>query len=443
MHSRDSASEDKTWDVAVIGGGAAGMMAAGRAAELGARVILLEKNASLGKKLLITGGGRCNVTNAETDVRVFLSKYKDGGKFLASPFAAWSTKETLEFFNSRGMQTKVEAQQRVFPVSNSAQSVWDVLFGYLSNSNVTVRSDATVTSIESSGASITHISLRGGETIHAHAFILATGGISHPETGSTGDGYRWLRGLGHSVREPSVSLVPVSLLRPVTEAAGVSIADAKISLFQNDVRQSQSRGKVLFTHVGLSGPGILNMSNDIGELLKYGEVVIELDLFPETGYEKIDAALQKLFKDENNKLIKNALRALVPPALVSAILASASVDPETQCNSVTRSSRIALMKSLKHFRLEASGLLGADKAVITAGGVALTEVDFKSMRSTRYENLFLVGDILDIDRPSGGYSLQLCWTTGQVAGAAAAYAAREARERQDHIPAIPKSFPMP
>lgn len=418
------AKDRHTWDVAVIGGGAAGMMAAGRAAELGARVILFEKNDDLGAKLLITGGGRCNVTNAERDVRVFLSKYKDDGKFLASPFAAWGVTQTLDFFNSRGMETKVEPGNRVFPISDSATSVWDVLVAYLKDSGVTVRSNATVASLIPESDNISRIQLRGGEEIHARAFILATGGTSHPETGSTGDGYRWLKDLGHTVREPSASLVPVTLFTPVIDAAGVALTDAKISLFQNNIRQSQGRGKVLFTHVGLSGPGILNMSSDIGELLKYGEVTIELDLMPDSGYEKVDAALQELFKVDANKLIKNALRSLVAPALVPAVLAASNVDPETACNSVTRPSRIAIMKTLKHFRHEASGLLGTEKAIITSGGVDLTEVDFKSLRSSKYENLYLVGDILDIDRPSGGYSLQLCWTTGFVAGSAAARAAR-------------------
>lgn len=428
---RPSTKADSAWDVTVIGGGAAGMMAAGRAAELGASVILLEKNDDLGKKLLITGGGRCNVTNAERDVRAFLSKYKDGGKFLASPFSAWGVAETLEFFRSRGMETKVEPGNRVFPVSDSAQSVWELLVAYLKETGATVRSCAAVTSLVCESGAISCATLRGGEEIHARSFILATGGLSHPETGSTGDGYRWLKDLGHAVREPAASLVPVTLSRPVVEAAGVALADAKISLLQNEVRQSQGRGKVLFTHVGLSGPGILNMSGEIGELLKYGGVAIELDLFPDSGYEKVDASLQNLFKDEANKLIKNALRSLVPPALIPSILEASGVDPETACNSVTRPSRIAIMKALKHFRRDASGLLGADKAIITSGGVAPTEIDFKNMRSLKYPNLYLIGDILDIDRPSGGYSLQLCWTTGHVAGSAAAIAAARSSDSRD------------
>ncbi len=420
IFSAIEAASETLWDVAVIGGGPAGMMAAGRAASLGARVILIEKNHSLGKKLLITGGGRCNVTNAEPDRQKFLAKYKDDGKFLASPFAAWGILETLDFFHTRNMQTKVEAHQRVFPVSDSSQSVWDVLVAYLRESSVTILSDATVTGLSTDESNVTHANIRGGKIIRAKSFVLATGGTSHPETGSTGDGYTWLRTLGHTVREPSASLVPIALTEPVKDAAGVSLPDAKITLFQNNVKQAQSRGKVLFTHVGLSGPGILNMSREVDELLKYGNVTIELDLMADMGYEKVNASLQALFKENSNKVIRNALRTVVAPALVPHILSRTGIDPDTACHSVTRDSRIALMKTLKHLRFEVSHVLGSEKAIITSGGVALTEIDFKTMSSHMYENLYIIGDLLDIDRPSGGYSLQLCWTTGYVAGSSAA-----------------------
>ncbi len=408
------------WDVVVIGGGPSGMMAAGRAAEKGARVLLLEKNAGLGKKLLITGGGRCNVTNAEFDNRKLLAKFKDSGKFLFSPFSQWSVQESLVFFHARGMQTKEEAEQRVFPLSNTAVSVWETLTTYLKSSGVTVASKATVTGLRAAEGRVTGVELRDGTIIRGKSFVLATGGTSHPETGSTGEGYKWLRALGHTVSEASAALVPVALKAPAKNAAGVSVRSAKVTLLQNDVKQAQKVGKILFTHVGLSGPCILNMSRDIGELLKYGPVQVEIDLLPLMGYEKVNEALQAAFKENSNKKIKNSLKGIVPPALIPYILEEAKIDPETFCNGVTREARVRLLKTLKHLRFEVKGLLGMEKAVITAGGVALTEVDFKSMRSLKYVNLYLVGDILDIDRPSGGYSLQLCWTTGFVAGSAAA-----------------------
>lgn len=409
------------WDVVVVGGGPAGMMAAARAAELGKRVLLLEKNTGLGKKLLITGGGRCNVTNAEFDTKKLLGKFGDSGKFLSSPFSQWSSLHTLEFFHARGMPTKEEAEQRVFPLANTARAVYDVLLDYLRETGVDVRTNASVRQILMEDGALVGVEVKGGEKIRASNIILATGGTSHPETGSTGDGYPWLRTLGHSVRDATAALVPIAVKESwVKRAAGVALKDAKITLFQNNVKQSQSAGKVLFTHVGLSGPAILNMSRDIGELLLYGEVDIELDLLPHMGYEKVNAELQSLFKTHHTKKIKNALGSLLSPALVPVILDLAGINPETACNSIKRDERVRLMKQLKHVRMQIQGLLGADKAVTTAGGVDLGEIDFKTMRSQKYPNLYLIGDMLDINRPSGGYSLQICWTTGFVAGSAAA-----------------------
>lgn len=412
--------QPEIWDVAVIGGGPAGMMAAARAAELGKRVVLIEKNQGLGKKLLITGGGRCNVTNAEFDNKKLLSKFKDSGKFLSSPFSQFSVREALDFFHTHDMPTKEEAEQRVFPLSNTARSVWEVLVGRLKKTGVTVIPNAPVVRLHAEDGIVTAAELRGERMIRAKSFILATGGTSHPETGSTGDGYAWLRTLGHSVHEASAALVPIALKEPVKDAAGVGVRNAKVTLYQNDTKQAQKSGKILFTHVGLSGPCILNMSRDIGELLKYGPVDIEIDLLPDMGYEKVNELLQATLKENHNKKIRNSLKGVLPPALLPFALERAQIDGDTFCNSVTREARIRLLKVLKHLRLEVKKLLGMEKAVITAGGVDLKEVDFRTMRSLKYANLFLIGDILNIDRPSGGYSLQLCWTTGWVAGSAAA-----------------------
>lgn len=414
-----TAQTQAEWDVIVVGGGPAGLMAAGTAAERGARVLLLEKNPIVGKKLLITGGGRCNVTNAETDVRKLLTKYRAAGKFLASPFSQWSTTQTLEFFHDRGMPTREEAEQRVFPLANSAQAVHDVLTEYARDTGVEVRTKVRVTGLLVEKGALRGVQA-GSKRFMARSVIVATGGISHPETGSTGDGYEWMRSIGHSVREAGTALVPIASKDAwIRRAAGVSLRDVKISLIQNIVMRRE-RGKVLFTHVGLSGPGILNMSRDIGELLQYGQTYVELDLLPEQGYEKVNLALQDLLKEHHLKNVRNALATLIPPALAPALLEVADIDPELKCNSVTREMRVRLMRALKHLRVEVSHLLGADKAVVTAGGVDLREIDFRSMRSAKHPNLFVIGDMLDIDRPSGGYSLQLCWTTGFVAGAAAA-----------------------
>ncbi len=405
------------WDVVVVGGGPSGMMAAGRAAERGLKVILIEKNTTLGKKLLITGGGRCNVTNSEFDDRKLLEKFKDNAKFLFSAFTQWSVKETLEFFHLKGMETKVENELRTFPISNSAQSVWDVLVNNLQKHGVTILSDSPVAGLVEEDNKITGVKLVNKKIVSGKSFIIATGGISRPETGSTGDAYAWLRDIGHTVMEPTPSLVPVAIRDSwVKRLAGVSLGNVKITVLQNNEKQHQVKGKILFTHVGLSGPTVLNLSKDIGELLKYGEVILSLDLLPSEDYSTLNTRLQALFKEHDKKKFRNALPDLLPSAVAPVIAELSGIDPEKACNSVTREERLKLVQLLKAVPMIVEGLLGVEKAVITSGGVVLDEIDFKTMRSRKFENLYLVGDILNIDRPSGGYSLQLCWTTGYVAG---------------------------
>lgn len=409
------------YDVVVIGGGPAGMMAAGRAAECGARVLLLEKNATLGKKLLITGGGRSNVTNAEFDKHILLTKFKENAKFLFSPFSQFGVEETIGFFNRRGMPTKVEAEKRVFPVSDSAQSVWDVLVAYMNEAGVTVRADASVTGFVMKEKKIIGVSLASGDIIEGKRYILATGGKSRPETGSTGDGFLFLSTIGHTIIESEVALVPVKIRESwVHVLSGVSLKDVKMSLFQNAKKQGSKTGKMLFTHFGISGPLVLNMSKDIGELLKYGEVEVSLDLMPTLDAGAIDRNVQAIFIQSQNKRIKNSLSGFVVPALAPILMKLSGIDPEKPVHSVTREERLALVGLVKDLRMTVQGLLGVEKAVVTSGGVALPEIDFSTMQSRLYPNLYIIGDALNVDRPSGGYSLQLCWTTGFVAGTASA-----------------------
>lgn len=408
--------KETVWDVIVIGGGPAGMMAAGRAASRGKKVLLLEKNESLGKKLLITGGGRCNVTNAEFDTRALLAKFKDAEKFLFSAFASWSVQDTIDFFHVRKMPTKIEKEKRVFPVSDRAQSVWDVLVSYIHEHGVQIRSNAPVSGFVLEDGKIVGVRVKK-ENVYGKSIVLATGGTSRPETGSTGDGYAWLRTVGHTVIEPTPSLVPVGIKDAwVKRLAGVRLDEIKLTVLQNGVKQDARLGKLLFTHVGISGPTVLNMSKDIGELLKYGDVTLHIDLLPTHDHSKLNTALQALFKEHDKKKFKNSLSTLLPSAIIPIIIDRSGIDPEIQCNSITREARMALIEFIKHVPLHVDKLLGTDKAIISSGGVVLNEVDFKTMASRMHPNLYLIGDILNIDRPSGGYSLQLCWTTGFVAG---------------------------
>lgn len=410
-------TEDFLWDVVVVGGGPAGMMAAGVAAARGKKVLLLEKNKTLGKKLLITGGGRCNVTNNKSDIREMLATYKKSDKFLFSAFSQFGVTEALHFFYSRGMPTKEENEGRVFPLSNTAQSVWDVLVREMQKNGVVVRTGVVVKYMtqKKDGFSIV---LQNGAEIHASTCVMAVGGTSRPETGSSGDGYMWARAFGHTVIENNFALVPVALRDAwAKKLGGVALPDIKLTLMQDGKKQAVQKGKLLFTHFGVSGPAVLNLSRTIGEFLGYGDVTLLLDLFPTTDPGGLKTQVQMLLVAESNKKIKNTLGALVPKALVPALLDLAHIDGETPCHSVRSKDRTALVSLLKKVPLEVQGLLGADKAVVSSGGVVPEEIDFKTMQSRLVPNLFIVGDLLNIDRPSGGYSLQLCWTTGFVAGA--------------------------
>ncbi len=409
--------EETIWDVVVIGGGASGMMSAGVAGSLGKKVLLLEKNTELGKKLLITGGGRCNVTNSEKDIRVLLSKFKDAEQFLFSAFSQFDNKSTLEFLYGRGMETKVEAYGRVFPITNSAKTVWEVLINYLKENKVTISSDTEVVKINTENGKIVSVALKNKTEIKAKSFVIATGGLSRPETGSTGDGFKWLKEIGHKVIEPTASLVPIKTKTEwVERLQGISVEDVKITLLQNNEKQSVKRGKILFTHFGLSGPTILNTSSEISELLKYGDVFLSLDLLPTLDHGQLNQKLQDVISENSNKKFKNILDNLLPSAVASLIVELSKIDPDKKSNSVTREERLSLIELIKNLKVEVDSLLGEDKAIVTSGGVVLEEVDFKTMSSKLYSNLYLTGDILNIDRPSGGYSLQLCWTTGFVAG---------------------------
>jgi predicted Rossmann fold flavoprotein len=416
---------EKVYDVIVVGGGPAGMMAAAHAAERGAQVLLLEKNPDVGKKLLITGGGRCNITNAEFDTRTLLAHYKSASNFLFSAFAKHTVQDTLTYFSNRGLETKVEAEKRAFPITDSARSVYDVLKKHLAQTGVTVRPNSIVTKLLFSKDQITGLQLLDGTTLMATSYILATGGISRPETGSTGDGFSWLRLIGHTVHTADASLVPLALKEPwVKELAGITLPDVKLSIYQNQEKQKTKRGKLLFTHVGASGPTILNLSKYIGELLEYGTVTIGIDLFPDDDEKALDQKLITLFSEHANKQFKNVLSPFLPTNLANGIVSQGTIPPDLPCHSITKEARKALGTKLKHLTVTVSHLLGVDKAIVTSGGVDLTEIDFRTMVSRKYTNLYVIGDLLNIDRPSGGYSLQLCWTTGYVAGTSVPVSAR-------------------
>ena len=401
------------FDVIVIGGGAAGMMAAGCAGTRGKSVLLLEKNKNLGEKLSITGGGRCNITNAELDVHVLLKNYGKAASFLFSPFSQFGIQDTFDFFESRGLPLVVQNGKRAFPKTEAAPDVVRVLERYVKDAGVTVRTHSSVSDIHTHGRIVKHVISRGVR-YQAGAVILATGGASHPQTGSTGDGFDWLRRLGHTIHSPTPTLAPLKVAeKQIHSLAGVAIQRGKITFTLNGKKEFSQKGNLLFTHFGISGPAILNCSGKVGDLLHAGSVSATVDFFPDDDERTMDDRLVRLFDENKNKKLKNIFPFLAPRQLLACM---SGVDAETKAHSITKDQRKIIIRILKALPMTITGIMGLDRAVVVDGGVDLKEIHNTSMRSNRYDNLFIVGDLLHINRPSGGYSLQLCWTTGWVAG---------------------------
>lgn len=405
----------KIWDVVVIGGGPAGMMAAGRAAEIGKEVLLIEKNSTLGNKLLLTGGGRCNLANYKPDMKELVASYKGKPKALFSVFSRFGVKDSIKFFNSHGMKTKIEEEARVFPVSDKATSVLDVLIKYMKLHGVSIKSNKSIEEITLENDLFNVKFIKG--SVFAKSCIIATGGLAYPETGSTGDGFKWLKDLGHNIIKPDSALVPIAIKESwVKDLAGLSLLDAKINVFQKNKKMASAVGKVLFTHFGVSGPGILNLSKTVGELLKNGEVAINLDLMPHLDDGQLKNEFDALLAKQSNKMIKNVITELVPAALGETVLELAEIEGDIPNHSLLKEERLSLRKLIKALPMTVDKLLGMEKAIVSSGGVDINEINFQNMQSKIVPNLYVVGDALNIDRPSGGYSLQICWSTGYVAG---------------------------
>lgn len=416
------------YDVIVVGGGSSGMMAAGRAGELGKRVLLIEKNPELGQKLKITGGGRCNVTNAQYDTRLLLKNYGSAEKFLYTPFSQFGIKETFEFFENMSLSLVVQARLRAFPITEKAFDVYKVMEKYVTRENIKIINNSRVSKIlidgggnekKISGIEINQIGKNGGKKVYtADSYILATGGMSHPETGSTGDGFNWLRDLGHTVKSPTPTIVPIEVADSwIKNLAGVSLSFMKITFMLEGKKSFSKTGKLLFTHFGLSGPLILNSAGKVSDLLQSGLVTAKIDAYPDTNEGELEKKIIKIFDDNKNKMLKNVMDDIVPHGTIEAVFSLIpEINPEIKVHSITKENRKNLVALLKALPVTIVGLMGYDRAVVADGGVDLTEVDMKSMRSKILKNLYITGDLLHINRPSGGFPLQICWTTGFVAG---------------------------
>lgn len=397
------------------------MMAAGRAAELGAKVVLLEKNNSLGRKLLITGKGRSNITRAEFNSRQLVKKYGREGDFLLHALSQFGPKETVDFFEKRGLKMKVERGKRIFPESDSAKDVLDILLGYLKKNKVEIKTNAEVSEIIKDNNIISKIILKTSEEIFAKNYIIASGGKAYPGTGSTGDGYCWAEKLGHSVTKLRPALVPVKIKEGWVESLqGLSLKNIELLVFQNGKKKDSRFGELLFTHFGLSGPIVLDLSFIIGELLERGEVRLALDLKPALDERTLDKRIQSDFVEYANKFFKNALDDLLPQKLIPIIIEFSGINPLKKVHQITSEERRILVKLFKKLEMTVDSLLGFGFAIVTSGGVSLREIDAKTMKSKLVNNLFFAGEIINLHGPTGGYNLQVCWSTGYLAGQNAA-----------------------
>ena len=403
------------YDIAVIGGGPAGMMAAGRAGELGASVVLIEKNTKLGVKLLMTGNGRCNLTNKIFDKKILIDKYGKNGKFLYSCLNKFGVAAVIDFFEFRGLKTKIEKDSCVFPVSDNSSDVLAVLVNYLKQSKVEVMTNTEVKDIVVKNKKIVKIRLKNKQKIIAKNYIICTGGKSYRQTGSIGDGYNWLAKIGHTINTLRPSLTPVILQENfIKDLEGVSLTNVTTQLFKNNKKIASCCGDLMFTANGLTGPSILDFSKQIGQALP-GKLVLKIDLLPEFDINDLDKKLHLKFSQDNQAL-KNSLSEFFPKRLISVIINLAKFNPDKKVNIISKQERAVLVKIIKEFSLEIKSLAGYDKAMITGGGVNLSEIDPQTMKSKIIDNLYLAGEILDLDGPCGGFNLQVCWSTGYLAG---------------------------
>ena len=401
--------------VLVVGGGAAGMLAAGAAAEAGAKVILLEKNDRLGKKLAITGKGRCNVTNHCSPDEV-LKNIPRNGRFLYSALNAFPPEQTMAFFEGLGCSLKTERGNRVFPESDQSASVIQALRKYLREQHVEVR-QARVQAVLTEDGSVTGVQTEAG-VVRGSRVILCTGGRSYPLTGSTGDGYQMAEKLGHTIVPTRGSLVPLEEDGDwCAKMQGLSLKNVAVRL-QNEKGKTvyEDFGELLFTHFGLSGPTILSASAHRKEGVQYK---IVLDLKPALDEQKLDLRMLRDLEQYPNRSIAHVLEGLFPKSMVPVMLERSGIDPSTQANSVTRQQRRTLLELTKRFPIQIRGPRPVEEAIVTAGGVRVKEVDPKTMESKLVKGLYFAGELLDLDAYTGGFNLQIAWSTGRAAGLAA------------------------
>jgi predicted Rossmann fold flavoprotein len=409
------------WDVIVIGGGASGLMAAGRAAEMGARVLLLEKMGRVGIKLALTGKGRCNLTNSG-DLQTFIENYRHNGKFLHNVFPRFFNEDLISFFKAHGLPTAEERGRRIFPATNRAQDVVRVLRDFVSSQGVGVRIHCPVRDILVQGGRAIGVRTDSG-ILSASRVILATGGASYPQTGSSGDGYSMAENLGHTIQPIRPSLVPLEIEAPFSrDLQGLGLKNVKVTLLSAGRRGGEEFGEMLFTHFGVSGPIILTLSGDAVEEIGRGKVELSIDFKPALSREQVDGRLIREFQIHHRRQIINILPNLLPKRLVPVCLQKAGIPPNLKGAEVRSEERKGLMNLLKDWRLSIRGPRPIEEAIITSGGISVKEIHPLTMESKIVRGLHFCGEVIDVDGKTGGYNLQAAFSTGWVAGEAAAKA---------------------
>ena len=429
--------------VVVIGGGPAGIMSAISAKNSGNDVILIEKMNSLGKKLLITGKGRCNITSS-LNINEFIQNIPGNGRFLYSAFQNFTNEDIINLLKKHNVKVKEERGNRIFPVSDKSKDVLDAFYEELKNLNIKIYTNSTVNQIIVKDGSVTGVEYTFNNnkyTINADKVILATGGKSYPTTGSTGDGYEMAKKLGHTITEIKPSLIPIvanenSAIEKINLGSyknskelckslqGLSLKNVKIQF--EDIEKNKviydDFGEMLFTHFGISGPTILSSSahiiryKNINELLKQGKIILKIDLKPALSNEKLDARILRDFEKEKNKLFRNSLDELLPQKLIDPVIHLSGINPNKKVNEISKKERMQLLKTLKEFCITISGFRPVEEAIITAGGVNIKEINPKTMESKLINNLYFAGEIIDVDAYTGGFNLQIAYSTGVTAG---------------------------
>lgn len=403
------------YDFCIIGAGPAGIFSAINLAKSGKSVILIEKNSKIGIKLLITGKGRCNITNSEPDFREFISKYGNNGKFLFSAFSKFNNFDIVSFFEENGLKTENERGNRIFPKTGNAKDILEILKRSLKKYKVEILKNSPVLEIVKNKNKIEKIILENKKEIEAENYIIATGGKSYPLTGSTGDGYKFAEKLGHKIIKPKPALCPIILKENISELEGLSLKNVNISIYYKNEKLIDNFGEAIFTRDGMSGPIILDMSEKISEYLdKYLNIKLKIDFKPALDFKKLDERVLRDFEKLNNKDYKNSLDKLLPKKLVPFIIKKSGIDPDKKVNSISKDERKKIIHLLKECEFNISELDGFKKAIITSGGIDIKEVDPKNMKSKIIDNLYFAGEILDINGPTGGYNLQVCWTTANA-----------------------------